>query len=253
LNMANDRDYGFVVPLLPDRVGEARKFWKEANAELAGELDRYMRAIGQTRLLECLQTLPGGKFLVTYVREAADPGTTFAGSRKLDTPAARHVREAFLRFTGFDFTAPENAPRVEKLRAWEDEERKTPAQRHSTFAVPVLPGKTDAVRQFFAVVREEKDVEEAPVFRYQTVARMASFLQQRPEGDYLVEYVESDLPLGEVMRMGLGSGRPISDFIRNGFGAFSALPLPLAPEIEVLFDWDARAGNRTAAEQTARA
>ncbi len=90
------------------------------------------------------------------------------------------------------------------------------------------------------------------MFRYQTVARVASFLQHRPEGDYLLEYVESEKPLAEVMRMGLASGKPISDFIRKGFGEFSSLPLPLAPDIELLFDWDAREGNRTAAAHMAQ-
>lgn len=244
--MNEQKDYCFVIPVLPEKIDRMKHFWNELKTGRAEEIDSYMRSIGQSRLAEFLQTLPQGDFLVTYVKEAADPGTTFRESRKLDTPAARFVRDGFREFTGFDLTDPDTAPRVEKLREWEDEERTAEANRHAAFCVPVKPGRTGDLRRFFDAVIARTD-EEVPVFRYQTVARMESFLQHRPEGDYLVEYVETTEPIANVMRKGLSTGRSISEFIKSGFESFCALPLPLSPDIELLFDWSAGAEKKPAA------
>lgn len=250
--MNTDTDYCFVVPILPGRVDDVKDLWKEAGGNKAQEFDQYMRAIGQTRLLEFLQTLPGGNFLVTYVQEADDIGTTYGKNRTLDLPVARYIREKFIDFTGFDFTKPENAPKVEKVREWEDEKQTGQPQRRAAFGIPILPGKTNDVRRFFDIIRSGEAGDEAPIFRYQTVSKIESFLQQRPEGDYLVEYVESAEPIDAVMRKGLSTGEPISEFIRQGFSGFCALPLPLAPDIELLFDREAGKGGLTAATRTAQ-
>src|SRR5208337_3184339 len=144
--MNKETDYCFVMPILPDKVDEAKQFWKEADPD---ELDKYMRAIGQSRVVEFIQTLPRGKFLVTYVKEAEDLGTTFGKNRGQGSEIAAYVRDGFRRFTGIDFTEPGNTPNVEKIMAWEDTEIKETERRCSAFAVPILPGKTNDVRHFF--------------------------------------------------------------------------------------------------------
>ena len=98
----------------------------------------------------------------------------------------------------------------------------------------------------------EKQATIASIFRYQTVSKIESFIQQRPEGDYLVEYVESAEPIDVVMKKGLSTGEPISEFIRQGFSGFCALPLPLSPDVELLFDWESGKGSQTVATRTAQ-
>ncbi len=245
-------NYCFVVPILPGRVDEVRELWKAASGNKAREFDEYMRAIGQIRLLEFLQALPGKDLLVTYLQEADDIGTTFGKNRTLDLPVAKYIREKFMDIAGFDFTKPENAPKVEKVLEWEDEKPSGKPQIRSAFGIPIKPGKTNDVRHFFDVILSGKAGDEARLFRYQTVSNIKSFIQQRPEGDYLVEYVESAEPIDVVMRRGLSTGEPISEFIRQGFSSFCALPLPLAPDIEMLFDWESGKGCQTAATRMAQ-
>ena len=134
--MNSDKDYCFVVPILPGRVDEVKDLWKEAGGSKAQEFDQYMRAIGQTRLLEFLQALPGKDLLVTYVREADDIGTTFAKNRSLDMPVAKYLREKFIDIAGFDFTKPENAPKVEKVLEWEDDKQAGQPLRRSCLRHP---------------------------------------------------------------------------------------------------------------------
>ncbi len=227
--MNSDKDYCFVVPVLPGRVDEVKELWKEANGNKAQEFDQYMRAIGQTRLLEFLQALPGKDLLVTYVRETDDIGKTFAKNPTLDMPVANYIREKFIDIAGYDFTKPENAPKVEKVMEWEDDKQAGQPLRRYAFGVPIKPGKTNDVRRFFDVLRSGKAGDVASVFRYQAVSKIESFIQQRPEGDYLVEYVECAEPIDVVMKKGLSTGEPISEFIRQGFSGFSRAPAAVVP------------------------
>jgi len=233
-----ESDCCFALPLLPGRVGEARDLWKKLHEDRAEEFGQYLRETGISRLLIFLQSLPGGEFLVTLlgttggIRPAFEKGMTSA------SPMAKYLRESYADLTSIDFSSQRNVPDLEMLRYWEDYEREGLSSVRSAFAIPIRPGKTDSVRRFFAALEGGKIGDEAPIFHYQTVGKIESFLQHRPEGDYLVEYVESAKPIREVMRMGLGSGKPLSDFIRKEFSEFCDLPLPLAPDIDLIYEWD---------------
>lgn len=233
-----EAEYCFVVPILPDKVTDARDFWSDVSTKNATSLDQYMRSIGQTRLVEDIQTLPRGTYLVTYVREKSGIGPTFSENRLLGTPMAKYVRDAFMKFTRFDFTARANAPQVEKLWGWEDPSAKSPANV-AAFAIPIKPGKANDVRKFYADL-QKKMGDEVPHLRYQTISRDEAFLQHRPEGDYLVQYIESAEPIDVVMQKAIGAGTPIADYIKNGLAGFSDLDTSdPAPKVDLVYDWSA--------------
>ena len=247
-NQSKEKEYCFVAPILPDKVGDMRAFWKDVSTKNASALDNYMRSIGQDRLLEFQQNLPGGTFLVTYVKETSGIGPTFKENRKLGTPIAKYVRDRFADFIGYDFTAPQNAPNVEKVWEWKDTNRTAPSKRQAVFAIPVKPGKANDLKRFYGELSGPRKNEEAQHLRYQTISKIEAFLQHRTEGDYLVQYIESDEPLDVVMQRAVSAGTPIADYIRTQLADLTSVDLANpAPNIQPLYDWSASKGVQAAA------
>ena len=243
-----EKDYAFIAPVLPGKVGDMNAFWRDVSTRNASALDNYMRTIGQTRLLEFRQKLPRGTFLVTYVRENTGLGPTFGENRLLGTPIAKYVRDQFADFIGYDFTAPKSAPRVEKLWEWTDTGHSGPAKRQAAFAIPVKPGMSDALKSFYAELSGPRKDEEARHLRYQTISKIEAFLQHRPEGDYLVQYMETDEPLNVVMARAVGAGMQIADYIKERLADLTDLdPSSPAPDIRQLYSWSAAGGLRATA------
>lgn len=59
------------------------------------------------------------------------------------------------------------------------------------FALPVIPGQTEAARRFFAELETERKHEYATSERRIGVTQELWFLQPTPNGDLLVAYLES--------------------------------------------------------------
>jgi hypothetical protein len=60
------------------------------------------------------------------------------------------------------------------------------------FAVPILPGKTDAVRAFFAEILGPRNSDYADLARRSEVAEEDYWLQSDPSGDLLVVSSDND-------------------------------------------------------------
>jgi hypothetical protein len=236
-DIGRGQDYCFALPLLPGQANAANALWNELKTEKSRDLDSYLHDLRILRLLVFTQSLPDGEFFVTFLTTNTELKNVYISAEEQGSTMSKYLIERYDKLTGMDFTDSRNLPQLERLRYWEDEERPGLASICSAFAIPIKPGKTDNVRRFFQTILSGEIGDETPIFRYQTVEKMESFLQRRPEGDYLVEYVESAKPIREVMRMGLGSGMPLSDYIRKEFSGFCGLQLPLAPNIRLLFDW----------------
>jgi hypothetical protein len=58
-------------------------------------------------------------------------------------------------------------------------------------ALPILQGKTKAVKEFFRKVKEEKWAEYEKVQKNQGIEKERDFLQTSPTGDLLLIYIES--------------------------------------------------------------
>jgi hypothetical protein len=225
-----------------------KAFWQDVSTKNASALDGYMRSLGQTRLLEFGQNLSGKTYLVTYVKENSGIGPTFKENRQLDMPVARYVRDQFSNFLGYDFTASQNAPDVEKVWEWTDPDRSGPARIQSAFAIPVKSGETGDLKHLYTELKGPRKDAETQHLRYQTIAKIASFIQHRPEGDYLVQYIESDEPLSVVMQKAVGAGTPIAAYIKEQLSAETELnPSGPGPDISLLYDWSAGKGLQAAA------
>ena len=90
-----------VLPILPGKTDEGRAFMRELDTTRMAEYDRSERAIGITKELWFLASLPGGDALVAYM-EAADFGSAvgqFSASRE---PFDVWFKERMQAVTGVD-------------------------------------------------------------------------------------------------------------------------------------------------------
>ena len=58
-------------------------------------------------------------------------------------------------------------------------------------ALPILPGKTEAVKTMFRKVKEQKWADYEGVQKRQGIEKERDFLQITPQGDFLLIYIES--------------------------------------------------------------
>ncbi len=58
-------------------------------------------------------------------------------------------------------------------------------------ALPILTGKTEAVKEMFRVVKEQKWADYKRVQKQQGIEKERDFLQVTPTGDFLLIYMES--------------------------------------------------------------
>jgi hypothetical protein len=58
-------------------------------------------------------------------------------------------------------------------------------------ALPILPGKTKAVKAMFKKIKEEKMADYMRVQKKQGIHKERDFLQSTPQGDFFLIYIES--------------------------------------------------------------
>ncbi len=110
-----------------------------------------------------------------------------------------------------------------------------------TFAVPILPGKTEMWKQAVAEMIGPRKSEFEESRRRMGVTREVVSLQQTPEGDYVVVYQEGD-DLADVISKYLNSDvrfdRWFAETILSGTHGLDASHPPPPPN-QVFVDWRA--------------
>ena len=245
--MREDVESCFIVPIMPGKTGKALEFWKTMSTDKAREVDDYARGVGQTMVMTFLQHLPDGDFLAQYIRSDAGIATAFRRNRELETPIAKYIRDSFADFAGYDFTLPENAPKIDEVYKWGPrEEEGGLSRRRYVFALPLLPGKVEAFRSYFEGRKAQREEAEKN-YRNQGILRLDILVQELPGKTYSVVLLESNDDLEEILQK-------IPDGIRDFWIDVSDIDLSKpenVPDIELLFEWRALQGVRTAEAQKA--
>ena len=73
----------------------------------------------------------------------------------------------------------------------------------TTFAVPILPGKTESWKEAAASLTSDRKADFDDFNRRFKISRHVASLQQTPQGDFAVVYIEGDDPdnvLGEMQQ-----------------------------------------------------
>ena len=111
----------------------------------------------------------------------------------------------------------------------------------TTFAVPLLPGTTDAWKRAVAEMTGARRAEYEESRRRMGLTREVVTLQQTPDGDYVVVCLEGDDPNGMVSRY-LNSDEPFdrwfAETILIGTAGMDASQEPPPPN-QVFVDWRA--------------
>lgn len=111
----------------------------------------------------------------------------------------------------------------------------------TTFAVPILPGKTEAWKQAAAEMTGPRRAEYEESRRRLGLTREVVSLQQTPEGDYVVVCLEGDDPEGVVSKY-LNSDAPFdrwfAETILIGIHGMDASQEPPPPN-QIFIDWRA--------------
>jgi hypothetical protein len=246
MEVKSDKDYCFVVPIQPDRLVAVRDFWREAGTKKANTMDVYLRDVGYTRLMAFLETSLQGSYMTQYVRGSEDLRTEFLKSRNLNLPIADFVLRKFVDFAGYDFTAPENIPDLELLVDWESGKvRDEASEKHAVYAIKLMQSKADDVKRLYAEMKGR-----IPEIDQQTggvILRVLSFLQHRPEGDYVVEYIRSTEDAERIAEKIMRSDQPALRQMKEAMSRLLEVDITKPgnmPKLELLFDWSAGMGIR---------
>lgn len=246
MEVKSDKDYCFVVPIQPDRLIGVRDFWREVGIKKASTMDVYLRDVGYTRLMAFLETSSQGRYMTQYVRGSEDLRTEFLKSRTVDLPIADFVLRKFVEFAGYDFTAPENIPDLELLVDWESRKgRDEASEKHAVYAIRLMPGSADDVKHLYAEMKGR--IQEIDQYTGGVILRVLSFLQHRPEGDYVVEYIGSTENAERIAERIMRSDQPAFKQMKEMMSRLSGVDLTKPenmPKLELLFDWGAGRGIR---------
>ena|SRR5215207_3960933 len=105
--------------------------------------------------------------------------------------------------------------------------------------LPLLPGKTDAWRQAMEELKRSRWEEFGAARRRQGISRERLWLQQTPQGDLEILYLETEDPARALQAIAT-SQEPFDvwfrDFVREHYGLDLSQPLP-GPFPELVLDW----------------
>lgn len=226
--------YGFGVPVLPGQDGRspARIFHEDPEGWRASR-----RQMGVTMERVYLMPTPMGDFVIAYLEGDKDFGEAnqILATSQLDADVK--FRDALKQVHGFDFAAAAGAPAPELVADWTKpgvSERKP----GWAFIAPLKPGATEAARAFANEAWKTRAADFAASREKLGNTRETVILNQTPQGDMVVVYVEGDDP-AESNRRFAASHEAFDvwfkDECRKIFPEFIDFNEPLPP-IETIWD-----------------
>lgn len=246
-------DSCFLLPVLPDKIGEARDFWDDAGERFGSEIEGHLKLFGVRNIMVFLETIPGkGDYLVTFMRSTDGLDRTIRGLFGSDIPCAKYFAAKFLDFTGIDLSKAGNAPKLEQMMDWREThefiEERNMLKMPWCATAPIMPGKTDEFRKYIKEAMARRGDWEK-MLRDHDVVRNLVFLQHTPQGDFIVKYTVISSPLDELLKaflacdqeMCTAARRFVSDITGIDFGDPRNLP-----DLRLLFKWDEQRGFDTA-------
>jgi hypothetical protein len=192
--MVSVPSFGLVYPVLPGKESTIR----DIAAALKSRQSEYQqsRQRGGVRFERAyLQRNPDGTSLVVaYLEADRSFREVMASLLSSDIPLDREFIEKNSEATGIDFSAGPQGPDPELVGQWAAAQSGS-RRKGFAFAAPLLPGKTDAARQFAHEAYVTRVNEMAESRGEKGLTREEVFLNQTPMGDLVVVYIEGDDPV----------------------------------------------------------
>jgi hypothetical protein len=229
---------GFAVPILPGKEDLATKHSIEEIRRRITEYEESRRRAGITMERVYLQRNPDGSNLFVVYVEAAGGMTDVIGTF---ATSGSDFDQWFLdvnqEISGIDFRQPSPGGGPEPVASWEDPGGGRGAGL--AFAMPLLPGKAEALRAWAREAFETRRQELTESRRALGQTREEVFLSSSPDGDVGVAYLEGKDPVG-ANREFAASGAPYDRWFKDGlkeiFPPFIDFDQPV-PANETVWDW----------------
>jgi hypothetical protein len=228
----------FAMPILPGKTPELRQFWAEVSRRYAADVQPHMTTVRLHRLVACLQHSPIGDLLVQFVDTDGGICQWLERAAAVPTDYTRWMEQTIRDLSGIDWTRPENAPALQPLASWQDADAGVGAATEEVFVMPVLPGKADACRQYWAEASGPRKSDVEAHSRRVGLVRLVADLQPTPMGDLLVQYVATREGLNGLLDKAAASDLAVSRWIEQQFKDFSGIDFTSPeskPSIEPLF------------------
>jgi hypothetical protein len=236
--LASMNKAGFAIPILP---GKEELATTSASQEFRRRLPEYEQSranAGLTMERAFLQQAPDGSSLIVIYGESEG---SFEDVRRAFATSGSDFDEWFLRvnqeISGIDFrqAGPGGAP--EHVASWE-----APSGARGkglAFAAPLQPGKTDAGRAWAKEAFEDRKDEMTESRLALGSTREEVFVNQTPQGDVAVVYIEADDPVRANQRFAASNtpyDRWFKDSLKEIFRPFIDFDQPV-PTNQTLWDW----------------
>lgn len=229
---------GFAVPILPGKEDLATRHSIEEIRRRIGEYEESRRRAGVTVERVYLQRNPDGSNLfVIYAEAAGSQGDVIGTFATSGSDFDRWFLDVNQEITGIDFRQPPPGGGPEHVASWED-----PGAGRGTglaFAVPVLPGKAEALRAWAREAFQSRRQELTESRQALGQTREEVFLSSTPEGDVAVAYLEGKDPVAanrEFAASGAPYDRWFKDSLKEFFPPFVDFDQPV-PTNETVWDW----------------
>ena len=228
----------FAVPILPGKEDLATKHSIEEIRQRIAEYEESRRRAGITVERVYLQRNPDGSNLfVVYAEAAGGMGDVIGTFVSSGSDFDRWFLDVNQEISGIDFRQPPPGGGPEHVASWEDPGGGRGAGL--AFAVPVLPGKAEALRAWGREAYESRHWELTESRRALGQTREELFLNSTPDGDVAVAYLEGKDPVGANRDFAASDApydRWFKDSLKAFFPPFVDFDQPV-PANETVWDW----------------
>jgi hypothetical protein len=185
--------WAIALPILPGKTDLIARAMPTRLRAHAAEYERSRQRAGGTFEQIFVMHAPTGDVAVYYEEADRGFGEALGALVASDAPIDRWVLDTLKEAHGVDLRQPPAGPPPEILYGWDAPG--APRGRGLAFAAPIRPGKTDALRRFFAEALGPRREEFARSRMALGLTAERAYLLRSPQGDLLCVYLAGADPV----------------------------------------------------------
>jgi hypothetical protein len=226
------QSWALVAPVVPNKLGLLESMQEHIRTHF-GDYVASRRRAGVSLERVYLITTPMGAFITNYT-EGRNVGAAMQSFLTSDTSFDKWFISSLSELHGIDFTQPPPAF-PEQILAYVE----PTAERRSGlgFCAPILPGKTEGLRQMLNEAMGPRYPEMQRSRRAMGLTRDCAYLNRTPAGDVIGVYLEGDDP-AESNRRWAQSKEPFDAWYRKACSEATGIDFTQpTPPIRCVHDW----------------
>jgi hypothetical protein len=185
------------LPVLPGKTETLKEFEKTRMGPRSKDRDAFEQSLHTNRQVDWLIKTPQAELVVVYLEADGNMDTLLQQFTRDQADYPRWVRKNWTEATGVNFNEPgilqQMKSSIQEIFYWEGKHPAKPEARPWTLPLPVVPGKSEVLREFYKTRTgprwpEEKKWRE----NVYTINKEIQWMQKTPRGDMLLVYGEWD-------------------------------------------------------------